>query len=107
MKTYRTPEAEEYFKAEREAFVKLRYDEQPHPNIIEYYGSFVREGTYNIILEYADRKSLDEYMRDTDAPTSVQEIMLFWSRFFAILDGLVQIHGTPGTGSQEPHILLG
>lgn len=67
----------------------------------------MRDGTYNIILEYADRGTLDKYMEHTSEPKSVGDIMTFWDRFFGILQGLVQIHGTLGSGSTEQKIQLG
>ena len=107
MKTYRTPEAAKYFENETNAFIQLRYGDKPPANIIEFYGSFVREGTYNIILEYADRRTLDDYMRDTPEPTSISEISTFWEQLFAVLRGLVQIHGTQRSATDGPNILLG
>lgn len=81
----------------------------PHANIIEYYGSFVRDGTYNIILEYADLGTLDEYMENTDEPRSIDDIMTFWRSFLAIFHGLSHIHGTPSRNASqdEPGSLLG
>ena len=107
LKTYRPPEAETYIKLERSAFMKLRYGDLPPANIIEYYGSFVRDGTYNIILEYADRGTLDDYMRTTPEPKSFSEIMTFWDRFFAVMQGLVHIHSTLGSIPLEQKVLLG
>ncbi|KAL9036137.1 MAG: hypothetical protein Q9180_004472 [Flavoplaca navasiana] len=110
LKTYRTPDAKKYFENERNAFEQLRYGERPPENIIEYYGSFVRWGTYNIILEYADRGTLDDYLRTTAEPKTAVEIECFWGNFLASMGGLVQIHGTPPIhepASDEPNILLG
>ncbi|KAL8787452.1 MAG: hypothetical protein Q9213_002229 [Squamulea squamosa] len=107
LKTYRTPEAQKYFENERDAFIRLRHGGRPHANIIEFYGSFVRDGTYNIILEYADRGTLDDYMKHTPEPKSIPEITTFWRSFFPVMYGLAHIHGTPGTASDGPNILLG
>jgi len=109
LKTYRTLEAKEYFETERSAFKKLRYGGMPPGNIIEYYGSFVRDGTYSIILEYADRGTLDQYMKNTDEPTDIGEIMTFWKCFLAIFHGLDHIHGTksPSLNPDEPGSLHG
>ncbi|KAL8693616.1 MAG: hypothetical protein Q9218_001574 [Villophora microphyllina] len=105
LKTYRTSEARKYFDDERNAFMNLRNENKPHPSIIGYYGSFIRDGTYNIILEYADRGNLNDYMASTHEPTSGSEIMMFWTRFLDIMHGLAQIHGTRGPVSGS--ILLG
>ncbi|KAL9635650.1 MAG: hypothetical protein Q9204_002555 [Flavoplaca sp. TL-2023a] len=110
LKTYRTPDAKKYFENERSAFGKLRYGERPPDNIIEYYGSFVRRGTYNIILEYADRGTLEDYMKNTPEPKTVIDIRSFWGNFLASMGGLVHIHGTPTIhepASDEPNTFLG
>ncbi|KAL8837659.1 MAG: hypothetical protein Q9176_005576 [Flavoplaca citrina] len=110
LKTYRTPDAKQYFENERNAFIQLRYGGKPPENIIAFYGSFIRGGTYNIILEYADRGTLDDYMKNTPEPKTVIEIISFWGNFLASMGGLVQIHGTPPIhepASDEPNILLG
>ena len=79
----------------------------PHRNIIEYYGSFVRDNTYNIILEYADRRTLEDYMQNTHEPTSINDIMIFYRRFLSIMHGIVQIHNTLYDDSGEPKTVLG
>ena len=107
LKTYRTHDASKYFENERSAFRELRYGGKPHPNIIGYYGSFVGDGTYNLVLEYADRGTLDNYMDHTEEPKTVSDITRFWERLLAVLGGLVQIHGTPGSNTDGPNILLG
>ncbi|KAL8696543.1 MAG: hypothetical protein Q9224_002741 [Gallowayella concinna] len=107
LKTYRTSEAEKYFRNERNAFDRLRHNGRPPANIIEYYGSFVRDGTYNIILEYADKGTLDDYMENTPEPKSIGDITTLWERFLASMGGLVHIHGTKSTASDGPNVLLG
>ncbi|KAL9039214.1 MAG: hypothetical protein Q9180_002660, partial [Flavoplaca navasiana] len=107
LKTYRTPDAKRYFENERNAFIQLRYGYRPPKNIMEYYGSIVRRGTYSIILEYADRGTLDDYMKNTAEPKTVTEIRSFWENFLASMRGLVQIHGTHQPASDGPNILLG
>ena len=103
MKTYRTSEAASDFENERSAYIKLRYGGLPPENIIGFYGSFVRDGTYNIILEYADRGTLDKYMEVTPEPKSPSEIMKFWDRIFAVMQGLAHIHGTSELGYVVHH----
>lgn len=109
LKTYQTSEAKIYFETERSAFKRLRYGNLPPGNIIKYHASFERNGTYNIILEYADRGTLNEYLKDTDGPTGINEIMTFWKCFLPIFHGLTHIHGTRGHGpnQDEPNSLLG
>lgn len=55
MKTYRTRAGEDYYNHEVRAFKKLRHRKKPASNVIGFYGSFVRDGTFNVLLEYADK----------------------------------------------------
>ncbi|KAL8868868.1 MAG: hypothetical protein Q9174_004701 [Haloplaca sp. 1 TL-2023] len=109
LKTYRqSPDAQEDFENERNAFIRLRYGDRPPDNIIQYYGSFIRGGTYSILLEYADLGTLDNYMEKIAAPTNESEIGTFWRNFLpSMLHGLAHIHGTHGPASDGQNILIG
>ena len=79
----------------------------PPSNIIGFYGGFVCEETYNIILEYADLGNLDDYMERIPPPSTLHEKMTFWDNFLSVMNGLVKIHGE---GEDDPdifQILLG
>ena len=79
----------------------------PPLNIIGFYGGWVCQETYNIILEYADLGNLDDYMARTRPPSTTQEKVTFWENFLAVINGLVRIHGE---GEDDPdvfQILLG
>ncbi|KAL9027582.1 MAG: hypothetical protein Q9196_003915 [Gyalolechia fulgens] len=108
LKTYRrNSEAEKYFENERTAYKRLLYNSRPHANIIGYYGSFSRDSTYNIVLEHADRGTLNEYLKNTREPTSSAGIMAFWTQFLGILHGLNHVHGTSVNESDKPWTFLG
>lgn len=107
LKSYRTAEAEENYKAERDAYMKLRWSGQPSPHIIAYYGGFVHGDSYNIILEYADQGTLETFMRTTEPPSTVEDILLFWDRFSDITHGIMTIHGHIGNESSASQILNG
>ena len=87
--------------------MKLRRDSKPPPFIIAYYGSFVDDDTYNIILEYADRGNFEDFMKTTPAPSTGEEMIEFWDRFCRITHGLAFIHGIPGSARSSIHVLLG
>ncbi|KAL8792768.1 MAG: hypothetical protein Q9195_004655 [Heterodermia aff. obscurata] len=95
LKTYRGPDAKEQHQAEHDAFINLRYNGKPSPFIIAYYGSFVDDNTYNIILEFADRGNLDEFMSAMPPPTTEENMIELWDRLSKITHGLAVIHGTP------------
>lgn len=79
----------------------------PHPNIIGFYGGFVRGETYNIILEYADLGNLDSYMERTRPPLRPKDKIVFFDRYFDVFNGLVRIHGEAESKAGGPRNLLG
>ena len=74
----------------------------PPSNIIGFYGAFVCQEMYNIILEYAEHGNLDYYVEQTQPPLTTQEKMTFWENFLPVINGLVKIHGE---GEDDPEIL--
>jgi serine/threonine protein kinase len=58
--------------------MNLRYDSKPSPFVIAYYGSFIDNDTYNIILEFADRGNFEDFMRTTPEPSTGEEMIEFW-----------------------------
>lgn len=87
--------------------MKLRYAGNPSPFVIAYYGSFIDDDTYNIILEYADRGNLEDFMKSTPEPTTETYMIEFWDRLCSISHGLALIHGTPGSTANGIPGLLG
>ncbi len=85
--------------------MNLRYDNKPIAFVIAYYGSFVDEDTYNIILEYADRGNFEEFMKTTHKPSTSESMIELWERLSRISHGLAHIHGTPGTTSTGAPLL--
>ena len=107
MKTYRAAEAEENYRAERGAYMKLRWQGNPSPHIIDYYGGFIHGNSYNLILEYADRGTLESFMRDTAPPSTIEDTLLFWDRLSNVTHGIMTIHGKIGNDSSASQILNG
>lgn len=107
LKTYRSAEAEDNYKAERDAYMKLRWAGKPSPHIIAYYGGFIHGDSYNLILEYADQGTLETFMRNTESPLTVEDTLLFWDRLFDITHGVMTIHGKIGNNSSASQILNG
>ena len=87
--------------------MKLRYDGKPSPFIIACYGSFIDNETYNIILEYADRGTLEDFLKSAPAPPSSQEMIEYWDRFSSVTHGLATIHGTEASTETNIPVLLG
>jgi hypothetical protein len=107
LKTYREAEAEENYKAERDAHMKLRWNGKPSAHISAYYGGFVHGNSYNIILEYADGGTLECFMRKTKPPSTIEDVLLLWDRLSDITHGVACIHGTIGNESSPIQRLNG
>ena len=107
LKTYHTIEADQYFYNEVEAFRRLRRGSY-YTNIIHFYGSFIQNGTFNIILDFADQGTLEEYFQNVFPPTSGKDIEHFWASLCGILKALIHIHEVDGQNALwGPQILQG
>ncbi|KAG8531140.1 uncharacterized protein KY384_004498 [Bacidia gigantensis] len=93
LKTYRTDDARKYYETESDAFKHLRFNNRPPQNIIAFYGGFERDNMYNIILEYADGGTLEDFIARTPSPPNAEQLWVFWNQFFNVLNGLATIHG--------------
>ena len=102
IKSYQTEEAQEYYDRECGGFRKLKHN----PNIIGFYGNFMWDNSRNIILEYADRGTLEDYMRKYDRPYHVRDFGQVWGNYLSILHGLITIHGEEGIPGKK-EIMLG
>lgn len=102
MKLYRSKRyaPEELYKAESEAFIHLRNSHALGKNFIGYYGSFTHGNTRNILLEYADYGSLDNFFNSVDPPSTGEDIIRFWQSMFGVIDAVCKIHTIP---SPESH----
>lgn len=90
LKTYHNNKSEFLYDNERKALTMLM--NIPSDNIVTYYGSFRQHGTFNLILEYADRGSLADLLNKLDPPSTAKDILQFWYSLFSTLHGLRRIH---------------
>ena len=94
MKTYQSSGAEKYYSTEVDGFERLGANSDIISGIVGYYGGFRHNDTYNIILEWADRGTLEDYMRTNVPPSSGKDIIDFWETIFNTVYGLNKIHHT-------------
>lgn len=89
LKTYHkgTTSQADYAK-EVQAFRKLRMA----PNIANLYGTFTYGNTYNILLEYADKGTLEGFFKEEMQPKVGQDIIEFWQNLFKLSEALMAIH---------------
>ncbi|KAH6717034.1 hypothetical protein BKA61DRAFT_600947 [Leptodontidium sp. MPI-SDFR-AT-0119] len=103
LKEYSTADAQKYYENETSAFDQIG----KHPHIISYFGSFTRNGSFNVILEYADKGTLKEYFEKQLPPTSGEEIIKFWEGLFQLINALWKIHTMNGDAIEGPQIFRG
>ena len=94
LKGYSSPDAKEYYKDEIAAYRKIR-SSKLRKKVIGFLGKFTQGGTYNIILEYADKGSLETFMKSTPPPLHAGDILTFWNKLFSIIPALETLHDTP------------
>src|SRR5436305_11627172 len=92
LKRYLTKDAEEAYKQEVTGFRSLRHCE----SIISFYGSYKHGDDYNILLEFADKGSLEEYFLKETPPSRGEDIIKFWDRLFQLIKALRAIHANRG-----------
>ena len=103
---YEGPDAEKDFEIEVDGFKKLT-QAASDSNVIRYYGFFTHRGTKNILLEYANKGTLEEYWECTRPPTKGTEIVKLWERIFGLFAAVMAIHGVEWTDSELPQIFQG
>lgn len=89
-----------------DAFRRLK--QIPDPGLIGFHGSFEQADTYNVILEYADKGTLEQYFNETSPPVRREDITKFWTGLCIVLKGLKNIHDVDARRPEEgPQILHG
>src|SRR2546423_9385737 len=107
LKTYRSKDAKEHYNSEVRAFKALMHGDSLGKSIIGFYGSYIQDGTYNVLLQYADRGTLEEYLATTPSPTTGEDIYRMWSGVFNLIKALKSIHDVEPINPDDPPILQG
>lgn len=89
-KVYHSKRHEEYYENELRALRRLSV--RPSPNVVKFYGSFRQLGSYCLILEYVDGGDLGGFFDKCPAPSTVEDVVLFWKNIFQVFSGLDRIH---------------
>ncbi|KAK3331440.1 hypothetical protein B0H66DRAFT_467908, partial [Apodospora peruviana] len=101
LKSYNHARDERSFKNEIKALTTLQQSRQSQReqwHIVGYYGSFIQNGTFNLILQFANGGNLLDYYRDFEPPKDPAQIRQFWKNLFKVLKGLHTVHQiTPKT----------
>ncbi|KAG0650429.1 Serine threonine-kinase Nek7 [Hyphodiscus hymeniophilus] len=88
LKRYATQEGEAAYKKEVNGYRSVKHAD----TIIKYYGSYIHGHDFNILLECADKGSLEEYFQRESPPSRGVDIIKFWENIFQLIKGLKAIH---------------
>lgn len=88
LKRYPTKEGEADYTKEVNGFRSVKHAD----SIIKFYGSYIHGSDRNVLLEYADRGSLEYFFRKETPPSHGGEIIKFWEGLFSLINGLKAIH---------------
>ena len=92
VKSFRSRRRDTY-DSELAAFLRVtRSGTRSAPGLIGFYGGFRYRDTFNIMLEYADGKTLGDLFHHEPTCDDGQQILDFWNSFLETLKGLYEIH---------------
>jgi serine/threonine protein kinase len=81
------------YRQEVKNFSSSRHSE----SIIRFHGSYIHGDSYNILLEFADKGSLEEYFQKQTPPSRGRDIIKFWDSLFQLIKALKTIHSFLGS----------
>ncbi|KAL8748261.1 MAG: hypothetical protein Q9184_007455 [Pyrenodesmia sp. 2 TL-2023] len=94
LKSYRnTLDAKKYYDNEWKALNRV-HGLTPSSHIVRFFGRFILGGVYNILLEYADMGTLEDYLAKTPPPCTAKDIIDFWHSILSVTRGLMRIHNS-------------
>ncbi len=92
LKRYLMKDSEYDYRQEVSDFWNLKDSE----GIIGFSGSYTHGDDYNILLEFADKGSLEEYFQKETPPSHDVDIINFWNGLFQLIKALKAIHSMLG-----------
>ncbi|KAF2230731.1 kinase-like protein [Viridothelium virens] len=100
--------SEQFYEKELQSFSFILdlFKKKGNTGLIGFYGSFRHGRRLNVLLEYADGGTLEDYFKQHSPPSRGVEIIDFWESLSGILKGLHAIHFLV-EDDQEAALLLG
>jgi len=92
LKIYSDFEGDHNYNSEVNTFRKLSQLGSPESGTITFYGGFVQGETYNVLLQYANGGTLEDYFDNLEPPRERAEIHQFWSALFGLFTAVYRIH---------------
>jgi serine/threonine protein kinase len=94
VKIYDDFEAERQYNNETNMFRRLTQVDSSEARIIQFYGSFVQDGVFHVLLQYANGGTLEEYFENISPPRRRADMARFWSAMLNLIRAVHKIHGT-------------
>jgi serine/threonine protein kinase len=88
LKRYPTKVGESYYTQEVNGFRSVRHAD----SIIKFYGSYIHGDASNVLLEFADKGSLEDYFQTETPPSRGVDIIKFWDGLFQLIKGVKAVH---------------
>src|SRR5947207_15090771 len=92
VKTYHQSDGGRYFEAEARAFRVLNEADKRVPNIVGFHKAFKQNDSLNIILQYANVGTLEDYFKKVTSPQLGHEILGVWRRLAGLNIAIAGIH---------------
>lgn len=101
--------SEQFYEKEQRNFYLLldQVSRDRYPGLIGFYGSFRHGNSINMLLEYANGGTLEEYFREYPPPSRGVEIIDFWEGLSEVVKGLHTIHFVEQEYGEEKVMLSG
>lgn len=93
LKAYREPGGKKSHDAEISAFRNIRRTGLDETHIVGFYGSYVHRGHHYALLEFADRGTLDDFIKKQLPPQTNDEVAAFWGGMLSVIDAVILLHG--------------
>ena len=110
IKSYHSRNASRYFESEVHAFKVLNRQPQPPANIVGFYKPFEQNGSFHIVLQFANVGTLEDYFKRSERPTLGRDILDLWTNLFRLNEAVGWIHTSRNPqdeGNRKHHALLG
>ena len=71
------------------------------------YTGFKFGGRNNLLLEYADQGTLEEYLEKTSPPSSAEDIIDLWESVLRVIIGVIRIHNPSSSDTDDQQMFQG
>lgn len=107
LKTFHRHGTVQQYEKEVKAFAILRQKVPKRDGIVTFFGSFVQNESFHILLEYADGGTLQDYFQKVIRPSSIEDKHNFWKSFLPLAKALKAIHQVDSDDPEHRTVLHG